>query len=180
MAPLEKPSSTPEESSYSSPAESSSSPSSPTAPTKDEPASKTKKPRNNCTDCFGCWANWKTLPRDFRWILVGVGLFAVTFLVVFWVVIIVTGKARLKKEKLAKIEIERLNATDGIVQPAPVMVLAAASPHMSLPTPLTTPTITVPVSLATVPARTTFVTKVRGPHSSNGVRYPASPARTGR
>ncbi|KAJ6188145.1 hypothetical protein N7519_003053 [Penicillium mononematosum] len=156
---------------------SSSSNSSPDLPSssKAQPVAVTKEPRSGYRQCWGFLPHWKRLPMGMKWLMLVCGLLAVGAVTTWFLVPHLISKARLEKERLAKLEAAKLNTENAVHRRASMVALPGDSSETSLSIVMPSPTVTTPVYIFSDPAQTTFLTKARVAMSTDGVVSPVSP-----
>ncbi|OQE29315.1 hypothetical protein PENFLA_c004G03630 [Penicillium flavigenum] len=150
---------------------SSSSNSSPDLPSssKAQPVAVTKEPRSGYRQCWGCLPHWKRLPMGVKWLMLVCGLLAVGAVTTWFLVPHLIGKARLEKERLAKLEAAKLSTENAVHRRASIVARPGDSSETSLSIALPSPTVTAPIYIFSDPAQTTLLTKARVTVSTDGI-----------
>ncbi|KAJ5486726.1 hypothetical protein N7530_001026 [Penicillium desertorum] len=153
---------------------SSSSNSSPDLPSssKSQPVAVTKEPRSGYRQCWGFLPHWKRLPRLMKWIMLVSALLGVGVVTTWFLVPHLIGEARLKKERLAKLEAAKLNTENAVHRRASIVALPGDSSETPLSISMLSPTVTAPIYIFSDPPQTTFLTQARVTVYTDGVASP--------
>lgn len=107
-----------------------------------------------------------------KWLILVCGLLAIGVVTTWFIVPHLIGKARIEKERLAKLEAGKLNTENSMHRRAPIVALPGDSSETSLSIAMPSPVVTTPIYIFSDPAQTTFLTKAHIAVSTDGVASP--------
>jgi hypothetical protein len=106
-----------------------------------------------------------------KWIMLVSALLGVGVVTTWFLVPHLIGEARLKKERLAKLEAAKLNTENAVHRRASIVTLPGDSSETPLSIAMPFPTVTAPIYILD-PPQTTFLTQARVTVSTDGVASP--------